>query len=255
MRRHLDAALTAQRAGRYGEAIALYEAVIGKQPRNFDAVHMLGVVHYQRGDFDRAHELLSAALALRPADAAARHNMELVEGVFEHRAIERAICAETLPRFAKRCIAPSAFDDRLRWQSRSLDVIASKIDMRDAWVDLRRLVRWLGAIPTVWVYRQAVAPIEDSLPFRTIDSGASALPRQIAAIFYGTEISPAAWYPQAAAADVALFCDVYDVCALSDRIPELAREGRTPLRLLFASRSLAQRTGLPGQVVDPSDFR
>src|SRR5262245_34454122 len=91
-RSQLDAALAAQQAGQYREAIALYNAVLAREPRNFDALHMLGVVHYQRGDFDRAHALVSAALAIMPADAGARHNMELIEGVLEHRVIERAIC-------------------------------------------------------------------------------------------------------------------------------------------------------------------
>ena len=249
-RRELDAALGAQRAGRYAEAIALYEAVLAREPRNFDAVHMLGVVHYQRGDFDRARELLTRALAISPSDRGACHNMSLVERMLEHRVIERAICAETLPRFAKRCIAPSAPDDCERWHGATLDLIVSKTDMREGWSELRRLVKWLAATVTVWFYRQTPVGEAPSLPFRAIDHGADLVPQQRMAVFYGTDISPAAWYPRALATDVALYCDAYDACTLVDRIPELAREGRTPLRLLFASLALAQLTGLPGRVVD-----
>jgi hypothetical protein len=46
-----------------------------------------------------------------------------------------------------------------------------------------------------------------------------------------------------------LFCDDEAPCLLLDRIPELAREGRMPLRLLFGSAAHAQRIGLPGIVI------
>ena len=249
-RRQLDAALAAQQASRYAEAIELYEAVIARHPRNFDALHMLGVVHYQRGDFDRAHALVGEALAIMPADGGARHNLQLIESALEHRAIERAICAEVLPRFAKRCVVAPVPDDRSRWRATSLDLIVSKTDMRDRWIEVGRLLHWLGATPALWLYRRTAAPADPSLSFRTIDPDAGEQPRERAAVFFGTDISPAAWYPRALATDVALYCDAYDACALADLIPELAREGRTPLRLLFASAALAARTGLPGRVVD-----
>jgi hypothetical protein len=249
-RQELDAALAAQQAGRFTEAIALYEEVIARHPRTFDAIHMLGVVHYQRGEFERAHELVSAARTIMPANIAARDNMRLIESALEHRVIERAICAETLPRFAKRCIARPTPNDRLRWRGATLDLIVSKTDVRGAWNDVERLVRWLGASPTLWLYAAASPPAASSLPLRTIDAGADTLPQQPNAIFYGADISPAAWSAQTLATDVALYCDAYDACVLADRIPELAHEGRTPLRLLFASQTLAQRIALPGCVVD-----
>ena len=68
----------------------------------------------------------------------------------------------------------------------------------------------------------------------------------------GADISPVAWYARAQATDVTLYCDDGDPCTLVDRIAELAREGRTPLHLLFGSRALERQIGLAGQVVDPS---
>ncbi|HVN34483.1 MAG TPA: tetratricopeptide repeat protein, partial [Casimicrobiaceae bacterium] len=201
-RRQLDAALAAQQAGRYAEAIALYEAVIAAQPRNFDALHMLGVVHYQRGDFDRAHALVGDALATRPADAGARHNMDLIEAALERRVIERAICAETLPRFAKRCVAAPTLEDRWRWRGTTLDLIVSRPDLRDPAAEAESLTRWLGATATVWVYRQPPAPAAAGQSLRTIDPATDALPRGRVAIFYGADISPAAWYARAAVTDV-----------------------------------------------------
>ena len=252
-RRRLDAALAAQQADRFAEAIALYEAVIAQHPRMFDAVHMLGVVHYQRGDFERAHELVSSARTIRRADAGARHNLQLIESALERRAIERTLCGETLPRLGRRCIAPATPDDSWRWREATLDLIVSKSDMRDAGAELERLERWLDtAATTVWLYPGTTLPPTSSPPFRTIDPAAGALPRQRIALFYGADISPAQWYARAPATDVTLYCDGDDPCLLVDRIQELAREGRTPLHLLFASPTLARRVSLPGSVVDLS---
>src|SRR5262249_1098205 len=155
--------------------------------------HMLGVAHYQLGEFERAHELVCAALAIMP-DASAQQNLHLIESVLEQRLIEREICAETLPRFAKRCIAPPTPDDRRLWQGTTLDLIVSKTETRDAWVEPERLVRWLGATATFWRYPQASLSATSSPSFRMIDPDAGALPQERIAIFYGADISPAAWY-------------------------------------------------------------
>jgi len=211
---------------------------------------MLGVVHYQLGEFERAHELVTSALAIMPADAGARHNLQLIESALERRVIERTICRETLPRLARRCIAPSSADDRWRWRGTRPDLIVSKTDMSNAWAELERLARWLDAAPTLWLYPGTSPPAILS-PFRTIDPGAGALPQQRIAIFYGADISPAPWYPRGLATEVALYCDDDEPCVLVDRIPELAHEGRTPLHLLFASPTLARCIVLPGCVVDP----
>ena len=90
-----------------------------------------------------------------------------------------------------------------------------------------------------------------SLPMRTIDPNAGAIPGRHTAIFFGADLSPARWYERAPAIDVALYCDDGEPCRLVDRIPELAREGRTPLHLLFASHVVARQIRLAGRVVDP----
>ena len=252
MRQRMEAAAAAQRAGSYAEAIALYESVLATSPRTFGAVHMLGVVHYQRGEFARAHELVRSALAIMPADAGARYNLRLIESALQRRAVERTICAETLPRLGGRCIAPTGLADRRRWRGAALDVIVSKASMVDAWSALHGFVHWLEAAPTLWLYPQTTPPAAMSLPMRTIDPNAGAIPGRHTAIFFGADLSPARWYERAPAIDVALYCDDGEPCRLVDRIPELAREGRTPLHLLFASHAVARQIGLAGSVVDPS---
>jgi len=71
----LAAAMERHRRGALGEAAALYRRVLALDPRDFDALHMLGVVAAQRGDGDEAIALLSAAAAARPSSARARFNL------------------------------------------------------------------------------------------------------------------------------------------------------------------------------------
>ena len=244
----LDAALAAQKAGRIDDAIALYESVIARHPFTFDALHMLGVVHYQRGDYERALDLVASALALLPTDRGARYNLQLVESALERRAVARDICRETLPRLGRRCIVAGA-DDRERWRNAPLDVIVSTHDASGTADRLAALIAWLAAATFIWRYPDAAAPPEARWPTATLDSANGVLPRQRHALFFGAERSPAGWYAQSVAAEVTLFCDDDAPRVLLDRIPELAREGATPLRLLFASKAIAHRVGLPGIVV------
>src|SRR5215471_13034610 len=54
------------RVGRIAEAEAIYRAVLARDPRQFDALHLLGLIRYQQGRPGEAHELLSQAIKLRP---------------------------------------------------------------------------------------------------------------------------------------------------------------------------------------------
>ncbi|MGD9944450.1 MAG: tetratricopeptide repeat protein [Burkholderiaceae bacterium] len=78
----LASALQLQQAGRYEEADRLYQQVLAEDPRHFDALHMGGVVAYQRSDFERARQLIEAALAVQPQSVDAMMNMELVQRAF-----------------------------------------------------------------------------------------------------------------------------------------------------------------------------
>jgi predicted O-linked N-acetylglucosamine transferase (SPINDLY family) len=52
--------------GRVAEAEAAYRSVLARDPRQFDALHLLGLILYQRGRPREAHDLLSQAVKLRP---------------------------------------------------------------------------------------------------------------------------------------------------------------------------------------------
>ena len=244
-RRRLDAALAAQRSGRFAEAAELYEAVLAADPENFDALHMRGVVAYQSGDFECARDRLAAALRLRPTDHAARFNFRLIGSALERRPVEREICREVLPRLRGRCVV--AADDHPR-RGGEADLIVCYRDMSARWPALRALLEWLGATPpTLWHFGDTAPPRDEVRDFRVV--GRDGAPRAGRGIFFGAERSPAEWYASWRPGDVVLYCSDDTHCLLLDRIPELAREGETPIRLVFGSSADARRVGLPGPVV------
>src|SRR5579859_6341100 len=62
----LHQAIALHQAGRLDEAEPIYRAVLAAEPRNFNALHLLGVVRHHRGQPDEAVELIEAALRLDP---------------------------------------------------------------------------------------------------------------------------------------------------------------------------------------------
>jgi predicted O-linked N-acetylglucosamine transferase (SPINDLY family) len=69
----LGQAVALHQAGRLAEAEPLYRRMLQVQPRHFDGLHLLGVIHYQRGDLEGAVRQIDAALKINP-DVAAAHN-------------------------------------------------------------------------------------------------------------------------------------------------------------------------------------
>jgi tetratricopeptide (TPR) repeat protein len=72
MNSELDAALQMHKRRRFADAARRYDALLRRQPRHADALHLFGVLHHQSGYSTRAVELIEAAVLLRP-DAAAYH--------------------------------------------------------------------------------------------------------------------------------------------------------------------------------------
>lgn len=60
--------------GRLSAAEAAYRAVLERAPDHFDALHLLGVIHYQNGQADTAVELIQRALQVQPAGSAAAYS-------------------------------------------------------------------------------------------------------------------------------------------------------------------------------------
>jgi len=53
-------------AGKHTEAAALYRQVLDREPRNFHALHGLGVICYRSGRLQDAEELISGAISVNP---------------------------------------------------------------------------------------------------------------------------------------------------------------------------------------------
>jgi protein O-GlcNAc transferase len=71
----LRQAASLQASGGLGTAQMLYREVLRRQPQNFDALHMLGVIAVQTGQPERGVALLVEALRVKPDDAPALANL------------------------------------------------------------------------------------------------------------------------------------------------------------------------------------
>jgi hypothetical protein len=247
----LTSALEAQKAGRLSEALEHYQSVVASQPGNFDARHMLGVVYYQRGDLELAREHVSAAVRLRPLEAAAHKNLLLIDLALERRQVEQDICREVVRRLVPRCVARESAEGNFRWPDGDFDIVVLKADIGASWADVERLVRWFGSlVVTVWTESGPLQQGQTTFTARAIELESGAVPRSGNVVFFGADRSPGNWFASTTAKRIGLYCSDEAHCMLLDRIPELSGEGRAPLRLFFASAAQARRIGLPGVVVD-----
>ena len=71
LRNAIGSALAQHQAGRLAEAEAAYRQILAADAKNSDALHLLGVVQLQRGQFDAAIDLIGKAIAIDPAYAPA----------------------------------------------------------------------------------------------------------------------------------------------------------------------------------------
>jgi predicted O-linked N-acetylglucosamine transferase (SPINDLY family) len=64
--RAMREAVAHHQAGRFAQAERGYRDVLAKEPRNADALHLLGLLAHQAGNHESARELISRAITLRP---------------------------------------------------------------------------------------------------------------------------------------------------------------------------------------------
>jgi tetratricopeptide (TPR) repeat protein len=74
----LGQAMACHRAGSLERAQALYQTILQTVPDDFPATHMLGVVHFQRGELISAEMLLRQAISLDDGVAEAHYNLGCV---------------------------------------------------------------------------------------------------------------------------------------------------------------------------------
>jgi tetratricopeptide (TPR) repeat protein len=71
----LEQALSLHRRGRLSEAASAYKEVLAGEPRNADALHLLGLVMAAMGRTQDAVNLIGAAVSLQPSNAAMQLNL------------------------------------------------------------------------------------------------------------------------------------------------------------------------------------
>ncbi|MCC7347255.1 MAG: tetratricopeptide repeat protein [Variibacter sp.] len=75
----LQEAMMRHQMGDLVEAARLYKLVLRKQPRQFDALQLLGMLEGQRGRFQKAEKLITEALAIQPNAAEVISNLANVQ--------------------------------------------------------------------------------------------------------------------------------------------------------------------------------
>src|SRR5882672_10342461 len=73
----LQRALELHKQGRFDDAEPLYRAALVSAPLNFDALHLLGILEYQKGRHDAAIALFDRAIGVGPNDPFPRYNKAL----------------------------------------------------------------------------------------------------------------------------------------------------------------------------------
>ena len=68
-------ALRHYQAGRIGDAEAIYRRILAAEPRNFDALYLLGLLTYQLGRPEAARKLIETAITVNPHFAEAHYNL------------------------------------------------------------------------------------------------------------------------------------------------------------------------------------
>lgn len=76
----LDTAMRHHREGRLADAEAIYRDLLSAEPRNSDAMHLLGLIVYQRRDHDGAVRLIQQAIAIHDSDPSYHSNLGRILG-------------------------------------------------------------------------------------------------------------------------------------------------------------------------------
>lgn len=233
----LAKALKLHRQGQLARAELYYRKVLALEPAHFDALHLLGVVEGQNGNFDIALDLLQRAVALKPEHPAALNNLGNTLGSLKRHEEALAVFDRSLAQRPDDAKALRNRGTTLRGLKRNAEALESfdralalKPDFADAVVSRAETLQELGRLPeAIEAFRAALEHGKDVALIRYA----------LAAL--GDEPTP----PTAPPAYVAGLFDTYADSFDAHLVGELGY--RAP-DLLVAL--LKRFTGAPGEVVD-----
>ena len=170
VRAKLNEAIRLHQAGQLKESAAAYAFVLQMQPRQFDALHLLGIVCIQQNNPQRAIEWLRKALKVNPESAHAHSN--LGNALLASRQADAAVASfdraiAIAPDFAEAHVNRG---DALRRLGKLESAVASfrraiaiKPDLMEAYANLGKALEDLGqSDQAVAVFDQAIAISPDS---------------------------------------------------------------------------------------------
>jgi protein O-GlcNAc transferase len=150
-------AIRLRRAGRLEEAAEIYQKILLSEPRNFEALHALGIVRYQRGQLEEAERLIGEAVSVRPGAPDANYNRACLLQKLNRtedalRCFDRAIALK--PDYVEALVNRGSLLARMNRHTEALAsfdaVVASKPNIAEAWHNragcLIVLSRWDDAI-------------------------------------------------------------------------------------------------------------
>ncbi len=160
----LSKALSSLQQGKHQEAEASYRAVLKKQPKNFTAVHHLGILAYGQRRLGEAHDLIVRAIALDGESPEAHNNLGNVlraQGRLEEAAQSYRRALRLNPRNAGTYsnLAATLMDQKKIAEAVGVLEDALKIDPRcvEAHINLGNAYRALGqADKAIAAYRAAI---------------------------------------------------------------------------------------------------
>src|SRR3989344_6784147 len=74
-----------QKSGNLVEAERIYREILDKVPENIDALHLLGLIKYQKGESEEAKKLIERAIYLKNDIALFHGNLGIIYDFLEER--------------------------------------------------------------------------------------------------------------------------------------------------------------------------
>jgi hypothetical protein len=263
----MERAMQLQTAGREYDADLLYRNVLNIAPNTHDALHMLGVINFRRGDLAEAEGLIKAAMTLRQGYNSIIKNLKLVEAAINARQQHdiQLVCELALPLLADEVLLrgkrenhdsaahvkpPTGMMNSGAFQTHLISDFGDAAS-ECAWF-ARRVATLLSARqPKLWSIQKPIDCSPESGPMQTI----SAIDRQVpiggVQILVGVDCDLDGWVEQSSPDRLLIFGLAASPARYLEQLRYLAASGAPPVELLFRSRAEARRFGCGGPILLP----